>query len=96
MARYIRTDAFAEAVQFSADTIEQVEAAARLGGEPAPDGRYFQRADGVSPMRGLAIWNQRKRTWDHANPGDWVVVDRGGCRVLKADAFAREYERVPR
>lgn len=93
MPSYMRTDAYATAVCHDGN-FEMLEAAARLGGEPAPDGRFSQRADGVSPRRSFAVWNRRKRSWDNAMPGDWIVVDPGGARVLKAEDFTAQYRRV--
>lgn len=94
MPRYVRKNAIAEATQHTGDDWTALEAAARLGGEPAPDGRYFQHADGVSPNRGFAFWNRKKGSWDIANKGDWVVVDVDGARKMRDEDFTAQYVRA--
>lgn len=83
--RYLPRMSSVEAVQFTGDNVDEIEAAARLADAP------FKAPDGVSPNRKFAIWNAKRGTWDYAGLSDWVVASDGWCRVMSTDVFVKDF-----
>jgi hypothetical protein len=89
MAPYVPRVSAVEAVKFTGDNVDEIIACAMLADPPHKP----KVADGVSPVRGIAIWNARRDSWDYVNTGDWCVASDNWARKYDDEMFAKEFER---